>query len=312
MGETIVIWKSLADVAPLLMLIGIGVVLRLVRIVDDDSRLVLTRIGYYVTIPVAILTSIAKAQLTPSMLWLPLIGLALPVLLSGVIYICTRGLAQQRAARGTMLIAMVGLVVFGYPFAQVFYGDAGLARMAMYDVGNVLYISTVAWWLAQSYGKRGRQGILSSLLAIVKSPFIWAAIIGVSIAIFKLPLTGPVGNLLERLAAANTPIVMIAVGTFLRPRLAQGRLVSLVVLVRMVLGGVLGWLAALLLGLRGLDIVIVTLAAALPVGTTPLIYSSSEGLDPELAASIISLSVIIGAVVINILPHILANAYLAK
>lgn len=306
------IWKSLADVAPLLMLIGIGVVLRITRIVDDDSRMVLTRVGYYVTIPVAILTSIAKAQLTPSMLFLPLIGLALPVTLSGVIYLCTPGLAQQRATRGTMLIAMVGLVVFGYPFAQIFYGDAGLARMAMYDVGNVLYISTAAWWLAQSYGKRGRQGTLISLLAILKSPFIWAAFIGVAVAIFKLPLTGPIGNLLDRLAAANTPVVMIAVGTFLRPKLAQGRLVGLVVLVRMILGGVLGWLAALLLGLRGLDIVIVTLAATLPVGTTPLIYSSTEGLDPELAASIISTTVVIGAVIINILPHLLAGVYLAK
>jgi malonate transporter len=302
--------KSFGDAAPLLMLIGIGVLLRVTRIVNDDSRLVLTRIGYYVTIPVAILTSIAKAQLTTSMLLLPLIGLALPIILSGVIYLCTPGLAQQRATRGTLLIAMVGLVVFGYPFAQVFYGDAGLARMAMFDVGNVLYISTVAWWLAQSYGKGGRQGILISLLSVFKSPFIWAAVVGIVIALLKLPLTSPIGNLLDRLAAANAPIVMIAVGTFLRPRLAQGRLVGLVVLVRMVLGGVLGWLAALLLGLRGLDIVIVTMAATLPVGTTPLIYSSAEGLDPELAASIISTTVVIGAVIINILPHLLARIYL--
>jgi hypothetical protein len=149
-------------------------------------------------------------------------------------------------------------------------------------------------------------------LAILKSPFIWGVIVGVAVAMFKLPLTGPIGNLLDRLAAANTPIVMIAVGTFLRPKLAQGKLVGLVVLVRMVLGGVLGWLAALLLGLRGLDIVIVTLAATLPVGTTPLIYSSTEGLYPELAASIISTTVVIGAVIVNILPHLLASVYLAR
>lgn len=43
--EMMVIWKSLGDVAPLLMLIGIGVVLRITRIVDDDSRMVLTRVG---------------------------------------------------------------------------------------------------------------------------------------------------------------------------------------------------------------------------------------------------------------------------
>jgi malonate transporter len=301
-------WDTLADIIPIALLIGIGVILRATGLVTDESRLALTRVGYYVTIPVAILTSIARAELTPGMLFLPLVGLGLPVVLTGVMYLLTRNVTS-RATRGTMIISMVGLVVFGYPIAQIFYGTVGLARVAMYDVGNVLYISTVALWVAQSFGINGRQGLGQSLLAILKSPFIWAGIIGVLLAAFSVPITGIPGNLLERLAAANTPLVMISVGTFLRPRLAQGKLVLTVVLVRMVLGGILGWLAALALGMQNMDLTVVVMAASLPVGTTPLIYSSKEGLDPELAASLISTTVVLGLIVVSVLPNLLAKVY---
>ena len=62
--------------------------------------------------------------------------------------------------------------------------------------------------------------------------------------------------------------------------------------------------------MRGLDIVTSCAASALPCGTTALIYAGNEGLDAEFAASLISVTVILGAVLINILPHLLARAYL--
>lgn len=315
--------EPLLDAIPLVMMIGIGVLLRVTGLVDEDSRLVLTRIGYYVTIPTAIATSIARAELTREMALLPLVGFVLPVVLVGVVYLATRHLAAQPEVRGVMLISMVGLVVFGYPFAQVFYGDGALAQVAMYDVGNVVFISTVALWLAQRYGKNGLSGPSGvapggslpaqagkALLAMFKSPFIWAALLGLVLAVFRVPLTGPLGGLLDRLAAANTPVVMMSVGTFLRPRAAQRGLLTRVVLIRMVLGGVLAWLIGLALGLRGLEMVIVTMAASLPVGTTPLVYAGNEGLDAELAASVISVTVVVGAVLVNVVPHLMAAIYL--
>lgn len=301
-------WSSLADLAPVLLLIGLGVVLRLTGIVTEQSRLVLTRVAYYVTIPVAILVSIAQAELTPQMLLLPVIGFLLPVLLSGVMYLLTRKMTD-RAARGTMLISMVGLVMFGYPISQVYYGTAGVTRVAMYDIGNVLYISTVALWIAQSYGTRGRRGVAAGFIAILKSPFIWAAVIGVTLALLRLPIRGIAESFLQRLAAANTPIVMMAVGTYLRLKLKDGRRLLVIAAVRMLLGGVLAWLAALALGMSHLDIAVVTLAASLPVGTTPLIYSSAENLDPELAAAAFSTTVLVSVVVVSLLPSLMALAY---
>jgi len=148
--------SGLRDVAPILMLIALGVVLRLARLVDRQSGLVLTRLAYYVTIPAAIFTSIARSRLTPSMLFLPAIGFVLPTLLAVLAHLLTRDWAGRPELRGVVMVGMVLLGVFGYPFFQLFFGEEGLARMAMYDVGNSLYAGTVALWVAQRLGSRGR------------------------------------------------------------------------------------------------------------------------------------------------------------
>ena len=114
----------------------------------------------------------------------------------------------------------------------------------------------------------------------------------------------------DRLVAANTPLAMIAVGTFIRPRATYGAPVAQFILIRMVLGTAMGYLIALAMGMSGLDLVTCCVAPALPAGTTSLIYAGNEGLDTEFAASLISATVIVGAVLVNVLPHMLASIYL--
>ncbi len=301
--------QGLLDVTPILMLIALGVVVRATGLIDQRSGLVLTRLAYYVTIPAAIFSSIARSRLTLGMIYLPAIGLAVPLLLAGLMYLTTRYLAQRPEQRGVMMVAMVVLGVFGYPFFQLFYGAEGLVRMAMYDVGNSIYAGTVALMLAQRYGSRST-GAAISWRKVVGSPVLCAAVFGVLCSLLRVPIGGPIGNFLDRLTAANTALAMIAVGVFVRPRAAYGRLVAQTVLLRMVLGSLMGWAVALLLGMDGLDLILAFGASLLPCGTTALIYAGNEGLDTEFAASLISASVIVSAVLINILPHLLARLYL--
>jgi hypothetical protein len=302
---------GILDVTPILMLIALGVVLRLTGLVDQRGALVLTRLAYHVTIPAAILISIVRARLTSSMLLLPVMGLAVPLALAGVVYLTTRRLADRPDLRGVLMVGMVVLGVFGYPFFQLFFGAEGLARIAMYDVGNAIYAGTAAIWFSQRFGSRS-QGIDGgrALRKVITSPIMWAAVLGVLFSALGIELGGPVEDFVQRLAAANTPLAMIAVGAFLRPQAAHGPLVAQFVAIRMLLGAAIGWGAGLLLGMGGLDLITACVASTLPAGTTALIYAGNEGLDTELAASIISVTVLVGAVTINILPLLLANVYL--
>lgn len=302
---------SILDVAPIVMMIGIGVLLRVTGLLGKEGRLALTRIAYYVTIPTAITLSIARADITPELLLLPLLGLVVPIILVGVIYLTTPRLAQEPRLRGAMMVCMVGLVVFGYPFAELFYGVDGMARLALYDVGNVLFIATLALWIAKRYGDSGEAAVgLQGLTNIFKSPFIYSAALGIAASLLHIEITGPIGRLLEQLAQANTPVAMMAVGSYLSLKAARPGRVAQVAAVRMLLGGALAWGLGLLVGLRGLNLVLATMAASLPVGTTPLIYAGNEGLDAEFAAAAISFTVILGAILVNVVPHMMAGLYL--
>jgi hypothetical protein len=303
----------LADAAPVLLLIALGVVVRQSGLIDEKAGLALTRLAYHVTIPAAILASIARSRFEPSLLWLPVIGLVAPIALAGLIYLSTPHLAAQPARRGVMMSAMVVLGIFGYPFAELFFGKAGLARMALFDVGNAIFAGTVALWIAQSYGSRTEGARVQwgqALARLGKSPLVWASVLGIVLSVSSWGLEGPLASLVDRLAAANTPLAMIAVGVFLRPRASQVGLVAHYVFVRLALGGLLAWAIGAVLHLPALDRVIAVMGCTLPTGTTALVYAGNEGLDAELAAALVSVTVLIGAVVISILPHLLARAYL--
>ena len=103
---------------------------------------------------------------------------------------------------------------------------------------------------------------------------------------------------------------MIAVGTFLDPDLSHARLLVRYVGLRMALGGIVAWAVALALGLDGVEIIAATVGAAMPAGTTALVYAGQEGLDAEFAASLISGTMLVGVVVVALLPGILAAIYL--
>jgi malate permease and related proteins len=302
--------SGLLDATPILMLIALGVIARRIGLLDLRGGLVLTRLAYHVTIPAAIFVSIARADFEFTLLWMPFLGLVVPILLASLMYLTTRRLANRPRQRGPMLVGMVVLGVFAFPFMELFFGAEGLARIALYDVGNAFFAGIVAISLARHYGRDGGNGSAIAWRRVLGSPILIAAIAGVVFTMAELPLTGPIASFFDRLAVANTPLAMIAVGVFLIPQRAYGALVAQFVLVRMVLGGLLGWGMALLLGLDGLSLIAGTVGSSLPAGTTVLVFSGNEGLDTELAASLVSVTILVGAVVINVLPHLLAAIYL--
>ncbi|MFH1086617.1 MAG: AEC family transporter [Chloroflexota bacterium] len=304
-------WSGLGDAAPILMLIALGIVLRLAGVVNEAGGLVLTRLAYYVTIPAAIFYSIANAQLGGSAVVLALIGLLLPIALSAIAYLATRDLAEQPGLRGVMVAGTVVLGVFGYAFLELFYGQEGLVRVALYDVGNAIFAGTVSLWLAQRISPRhGERTGPPAWRRMATSPVMWAAALGVAFSVLRVPVRGALDGFLLRLVRANTPLAMVAVGIFVRPRKGYGALIARHLALRTLLGGLLAWGLGAALGLGGLDMIVLCASATLPIGTTILVYAGNEGLDAEFAATLVSVSVLIGAVVINVLPPLMALFYL--
>jgi hypothetical protein len=65
----------------------------------------------------------------------------------------------------------------------------------------------------------------------------------------------------------------------------------------------LGFAAAELLGLAGVQRVVVILVAGMPSAVTAVIFAAEAGLDEELTASIVALSVVVGVLLLPFLPQ---------
>jgi len=113
---------------------------------------------------------------------------------------------------------------------------------------------------------------------------------GLALPTFLLKLLEPIGS-------ANTPLAMIALGTFLEFKFPKWKLMGLTVFLRMAVGFGIGQLLIYLFRLQGVERAAVGLGSAMPVGMVTLVYAVSEGLDAEFAAAVISLSIVIGMIV---------------
>lgn len=71
-------------------------------------------------------------------------------------------------------------------------------------------------------------------------------------------------------------------------------------------GLLLGWLAVALLGLTGVERAVVILVAAMPSAVSSVIFAAETGLDEELVASIVALSICLGMVTLPSLPALAA------
>jgi predicted permease len=104
-------------------------------------------------------------------------------------------------------------------------------------------------------------------------------------------------KVLEPLAAANTPLAMLTLGSFIDLHLQEWRPVIAAVAIRVGLGFALGQFLVWGLGLHGLERAAVGMGAAMPIGTVAMVYAALEGLDLGVAAGAISLSIVVALLI---------------
>lgn len=297
--------QLLQDFLPILLFIATGIVLRRVGVLAEADGRGLSRLVLYLTLPAVSFTALYRAELDASLFLLSLLGVMIPLVLIGVAYGVAGWLGLEPAEKGVFICnaSVTNLGFFLFPIFQQLYGFEGLARLAIYDVGNAIIAYMVSYGIARHYGGRLREGTAFTMnwRAIATSPGLWAVALGLSANLSGLVIPAPVTDALETAAGANVLLVMLALGYYVTPRLDQPRLVLLSITIKMFGGLALGLAAAAIFQLDGLSRVVVIMAPAMPTGMTTLIYAVNEGLNTRLAAVIISASIIVGFVLVVVL-----------
>jgi predicted permease len=291
------------------VIFAVGAVLRFFSFLTKAHAERLASVVFSVSLPATILVSLDQASFAPAAWKLPLAAclVTLPMLLCA--WQLSRLLQLSRQTRGGFLVATgcINSVYFAYPVVLATFGDEGLARAVLFDLGQTTLTLTVIYALAVWHGTASPSA-RSSLVRFFSAPPLWALAFILLLKSVDLHLPLWLRELLIPVHLTTTPLASLVLGLSISFDAVRRtwRLTSLAIVVRMAGGFLLGSVAVLLLSLTGLEQTVVILVSAMPSAVTAVIFATETHLDEELVASVVALSICIGVALLPWLPQLAA------
>jgi len=285
----------LAAVVPIMLMTLIGYFMaRIGKPVEGEAlRLLVADIAS----PALIFTALLKTNLSGGML-IEYAGASLAAVAAfGVIgYLALRvsGLSM-RAFLPSMMFGNTGNL--GLPLALYACGPVGLGYAAVFHtvaaVGNVTLGQGIAAGSARWQ-------------AVVTSPMLIAAILGLAAAVLHIALPLWLNNTLELISGLAIPLMLLMLGTSLATiRVAAIRRAVGLSVLRIGMGIAVGFMLAWGFGFTGVARTVLVLQCAMPVAVINYLFALIGKSDPQGVASIVVVSTIIAVLTIPVLLAIL-------
>ena len=286
-----------------LLLIAVGYLIKKLGVVSRDDGRILNRIVLYLTLPMMNLKAVMNTTLSWHLLLLPLLLLfaGITTCLLGTFPARWLNLAQRD--KGTFVVALCGFMgSLLYPFIEAVYADPGIQAMAICDLGNAVAIFAVGYYVSFRYAANGQFKAIDAVKKVLLFFPIHAFALGLLLNVGGVALTGLPKDLVTTLASINSPLMLLGLGIYLE--LDVSRQERKVVVVNMAYKYVAGALIALLvlwlLPYRGPLRAVMFLFPLMPTSLSSLLYSVEQGLNPRLAAMLISSSMVISLIVLTV------------
>ena len=212
-----------------ILFIIIGILLKRKFSQGDETNGLKTLI-LTLALPATIFIALLKVKINNDLLALPIFAIVLNVLLFVVApflisFVGINDKASSNSVRLLLPSLAPGLSCF--PFILEFLGDSYLAKAAMADLGNKLFVLLILYLVAIQWhyknNKSIKEPIKKKLKSLVKTlvlepvnVFIFVALIFLSLGITMDNLPSFISNTLNRLSLIMTPLVLIFIGLALK------------------------------------------------------------------------------------------------
>ncbi len=303
---------------PVVVLIAIGFVAGRMRLIRAEAVRDLSNLVFLVLVQALLFRTMATTQLAQ----LDLRSVALYYVVAGALFfalLLARGLTSRSAVLALAAIFSNTLMI-GVPLVQLAYGQEALALLFTLISMHALILLTLATVVLEllvareqaQAGQGPRRHIVATVAQAVKNAILHPVPLPI-IAGFLYSLTGwglhpVVERPLKLLGDAFGPVALVLVGvtlarTVIGPHLrgALG-LSALKVILHPALMAAAGWL----LGLHGLPLAVMVVAAALPVGANVFLFSQRYHTEEDLVTATVAVSTLMAVgtilVVMALLP----------
>ncbi len=281
--------SALSDVIlPVVLVAALGMLLAR-RFTFDQTTL--NKLQLFALVPALSFSSLLKTSVPVS----DVIGLGGAFLLTSLIIGLVAWLAALRLPRGSRGSVIACVVVgnngnFGLPIALLALGQEGLDQAVV-----IFLFSTVVMWTVGPVLLGSHGGVGEALGTVVRLPVLWAMLAAVVVRVSGLSIPVGVNAAIDLVAAACVPMVLLGLGI----QLGQSRRIHFTppVLIgtalRIVALPLVAWGIGRALGLTGLPLQSLVLAASMPTAVNNTILALEFGSDVESVASTVALSTLL-------------------
>ena len=194
-------------------IIILGHVLRRCGFFKEEDFYVLSRIVLKITLPAAIVSSVAGKAVDPSMLVLCLLGFGGGVIYMSIMYALNLRSAKEKRAFEVLNISGYNIGTFTMPFVQSFLGPEGMLATSLFDTGNSFVCLGGSYSVASMIrGGSGGFSIGKILSTLVRSVPFDTYILMTALNLFQVQLPETVTTFAGIVGNANPFLAMLMLG----------------------------------------------------------------------------------------------------
>jgi malate permease and related proteins len=289
----------LNNILPAFLVMAAGVVLD--RVLRVDKR-TLSRTVIYVLTPCLVFSSIVESTVDPSQFGrMILFVLVLTAALVALALAVARALGWSRSMADALVLstAFVNAGNFGLPVILFSFGDVGLELATVFYVASSFTCNSVAAFFAARGNGSGR----TALLSVLRLPGLYAFALALLLRLLNVQVPNPLLRPVELVGRATVPILLMMLGLQLSQTRVSRRYgqIGVGVVLRLVVGALVGLGLAPLLGLEGLARSVAVTEAATPTAVNSALMAIEFGSDAEYVTSVIFCSTLLSGITLTIL-----------
>ena len=291
---------SVNAVAPLALLMGVGMLLRWRKLLSEAFFLSANKLAFTVLLPVMLFCNIYDCrEMTEAFDW-KYVGIGIGGIFAAfvLLMLIIPLVCKDKTRIGVIIqgIYRSNFLVFGVPVVTNMFGAGELWTTSMLmpfviPVFNILAVFALTWHITPEHGMKKLRG---ALIGILKNPLIIAAILSYAFILTGLALPTSVYKALDSLSGMGSPLALIALGGTLQFSSMKRN-------VRVLIGTCAGKLilmpalilpAAILAGYRGSTIGALLAMAGSPAAISSYVMAQQSGNDGDLAGQVVVVTTI--------------------
>lgn len=291
-------------VLPILLVSAVAFGIAKAGIVTEQRPL--ARLSLYLFSPALAFESVANSNVSAAEFATVLVHVLLVAIVMGALgLVIARVFRFDRLTTSAFLLSIIFVNAgnYGLPFVQFAFGAEGVARAAIYFVGNSVLMSTLAVYIASA----GHSDLRRSLSAVVRMPLTYAAVLGLTFNTFNWALPLPVARAVELAGAAALPVMLVNLGL----ELARARFqdydwrVFFAAGLKLLVTPIIAFGLAGFLGLQGLTRTVSIIQASMPTAVIVSLLAVEFRARSDLVTSVVFISTLASLVTLTILLLIL-------